>query len=169
MHDTTAVTYATSVKAQKPRVKVEGARKVWATHPHATVKTIENVVARFCSISEGLRIRRKTHRNGSSGKTSWWFIIHGNENVQCELDEKWDCVHLETSWILKPCTKPVDIDITDPISSTQTGDKQTPTCMQAEAPSELLHAVDRGEIYDAQVQDTSAGTQSSDSQSSITD
>lgn len=41
--------------------------------------------------------------------------------------------------------------------------------MQAEAPSELLHAVDRGEIYDAQVQDTSAGTQSSDSQSSITD
>ena len=118
------------MKAQKPRVKVEGARKVWATHPHATVKTIENVVARFCSISEGLRIRRKTHRNGSSGKTSWWFIIHGNENVQCELDEKWDCVHLQTSWILKPCTKPVDIDITDPISSTQTGDKLPLACKQ---------------------------------------
>ena len=41
----------------------------------------------------------------------------------CELDETWDCVHLQTSWIFKPCTKPVDIDITDPISNTQTGDK----------------------------------------------
>ena len=114
LHDTTAATYATSVKAQKPRVKVEGAHKVWATHPHATVKTIENVIARFCSISEGLRIRRKTHRNESSGKTSWWFIIHGNENVLCELNEKWDCVHLQTSWILKPCTKPVDTNFKHP-------------------------------------------------------
>ena len=70
-------------------MKVEGARKVWATHPHATVKTVENVISRFCNIQR-LKIRRKTRRNEISGKSIWWFVIHANETVLSELDAKWD-------------------------------------------------------------------------------
>lgn len=105
-------TMATTNERQ-PRVKVEGARKVWATHPHATVKTVENVTSRFCNM-QGLRIRRKTRRNGTSGRTIWWFVIHADEAVLSELDEKWDCVHVQTSWTLNQCTKPADTTVVGP-------------------------------------------------------
>lgn len=88
----TVATTHDSSNDQHPRVKVEGARKIWATHPHATVKTVENVIARFCNI-QGLRIRRKTRRNGTSGRSIWWFVIHADETVLGELDKKWDRVH----------------------------------------------------------------------------
>ena len=96
-----------SSSEQRPRVKVEGARKVWATHPHATVKTVENVISRFCNI-QGLRIRRKTRRNEISRKSIWWFVIHTDEAVLSELDVKWDSVNVQTFWILNQCTKPAD-------------------------------------------------------------
>ena len=67
------------------RIDVEGARKVWGTHPHA-------------------RIRRKTSTNGRS----WWFVIHADETILCELDKKWDSVNMQTNWILKHCTKPAN-------------------------------------------------------------
>ena len=84
------------------RIDVEGARKVWGTHPHATSRTVENAISRFCLI-QGLRIRRKTSTNG---RRSWWFVIHADETVLCELDKKWDSVNVQTNWILKHCTKP---------------------------------------------------------------
>ena len=93
-----------SSSERRPRVKVKGARKVWATHPHATVKTVENVISRFCNI-QGLKIRRKIRRNEISGKSIWWFVIHANEAVLSELDAKWDSVNVQTSWILNQCTK----------------------------------------------------------------
>ena len=87
------------------RVEVDGARKVWGTHPHATSKTVENAIVRFCQI-QGLRVRRKTSTNDQSRRTSWWFVIHADESVLQELDQKWDTLNLQTNWILKRCTMP---------------------------------------------------------------
>ena len=91
-----------------PRVTVEGARRIWGTHHHATTKTIENAISRFCNV-QGLRIKRKTSRNRQTQKTSRWFVIHAQESVLQELDSKWDALSTQTSWTLKQCTKPQDI------------------------------------------------------------
>ena len=88
-----------------PRVIVEGARRIWNTYVHATTKTIENAIARFCNV-EGLRIKRKTRMNSHTGKTIWWFVVHGDESTLRELDSKWECLHTQASWVLQPCTKP---------------------------------------------------------------
>ena len=92
-----------------PRVTVEGVRRIWGTHNHATTKTIENAIARFCNV-QGLRIKRKTSRNRQTRKTSWWFVIHAQESVLQELDSKWDALSTQTSWTLKQCTKPQDTE-----------------------------------------------------------
>ena len=38
------------------------------------------------------------------------FVIHGGEAVLCELDSKWDMVIVQTSWLLRPCSKPATTD-----------------------------------------------------------
>ena len=90
-----------------PRIVVEGARRIWNTYIHATSKTIENAIARFCNV-EGLQIKRKTRMNGRTGKLIWWFIVHGDESKLLELDNKWECLHTQASWVLQPCTKPAN-------------------------------------------------------------
>jgi hypothetical protein len=57
-----------------------------------------------------LRIKRKTRRNGASGRITWWFVIHADEALLSELDEKWDSVHVQTSWTISQCTKPADTE-----------------------------------------------------------
>ena len=57
-----------------------------------------------------------------------------------ELDEKWDCVHVQTSWTLNQYTKPVDVTVIDSsgasTSYTPSGDHEqppTPTHADGEA------------------------------------
>ena len=92
---------------QSTRVRVEGARKIWGTHSHATTKTVENAIERFCKV-QGLRVRRKTTRNAYSRKTSWWFVVHADEAMLRDLEDKWDCLNTQTSRVFKPCFKPAD-------------------------------------------------------------
>ena len=49
---------------------------------HTTSKSVENVTSRSCNIA-GLKIRRKTT---TADKISWWFVIHADKAVLCELD-----------------------------------------------------------------------------------
>ena len=86
------------------RIGVEGprARRVWNTYVHASTKSVENAIPRFCKI-EGLNIKRKTHTNNRTGKLNWWFVIHGEENTLCELESKWETLHTQTSWVLEKC------------------------------------------------------------------
>ena len=58
-----------------PRVRVEGARRVWGTMKHTTTKTIKNAISRFCNI-EGLSIRRKTRNNPSTQKESCMVVCN---------------------------------------------------------------------------------------------
>ena len=89
-----------------PRSKVNGVRRVWGTLHHTTTKSVQNVISRLCNI-EGLSIRRKTRISHS--KTTWWFVIHGDESLLCELDSKWAVVNMQTCWALQICSKPVDM------------------------------------------------------------
>ena len=87
----------------RARTKVDGARRIWGTMNQTSVKTVQNAISRFCKM-DGLSIKRKT-KTGSS-KSSWWFVVHADEKVLCELESKWDEVHLHTSWMLQTCSKP---------------------------------------------------------------
>ena len=37
-------------------------------------------------------------------------MIHAEESVLQELDDKWDSLNTQTSWVLKPCSKPHDME-----------------------------------------------------------
>ena len=87
----------------RARTKVDGARRIWGTMNQTSMKTVENAISRFCKM-DGLSIKRKT-KTGSS-KSSWWFVVHADKKVLCELENKWDEVHLHTSWMLQTCSKP---------------------------------------------------------------
>ena len=89
------------------RIRVEGSRRVCNTYIHASTKSVENAISRFCKI-EGLNIKRKTRTNNRTGKLNWWFVIHGEENTLCELESKWETLHTQTSWVLEKCTRPSD-------------------------------------------------------------
>ena len=113
----------------RARVKVEGARRIWGTHPHATTRTVENAIDRFCNI-QGLNIRRKVSRNNQSGKSSWWFVIHAEESVLNDLESKWDSLSTQTSWLLKSCSKPRDVEdsgstLSPSVSESDTGNPTT--------------------------------------------
>ena len=71
---------------------------------HTTFKSVENGITCCCNLG-GLKIRRKT-RTPDTGKISWWFVIHADEAVLCELASKWESVNLQTSWQLQTCLKP---------------------------------------------------------------
>ena len=90
-------------------------------------RTVENAIARFCQM-EGLKVRRKTSINGRSHKTSWWFVIHADESILHELDEKWDTVNLQTNWILKRCTKPAAVSTVEgaPTNTSNDASELTP-------------------------------------------
>ena len=89
------------------RVRVEGARRIWNTYIHTSTKSIENAISRFCKLDlKGLRIKRKTRSNDRTGKLNWWFVIHGEESMLCELESSWDALQTQTSWVLETCTKP---------------------------------------------------------------
>ena len=102
---------------------------------------------------QGLRIRRKTRRNEISGRTIWWFVIHADEAVLSELDEKWDRVHVQTSWTLNQCTKPADTTVIDseeaPTSHTRS--------YNHEQPPTPTHADEDCEASGSQQQDTEHG------------
>lgn len=89
------------------RVQVEGARRVWNTYIHASTKSVDSAISRFCKI-EGLKIKRKTRTNNRTGKLNWWFVVHGEEATLCDLEKKWEALQMQTSWVLEKCTKPSD-------------------------------------------------------------
>ncbi len=126
----TTSTISSEAAPQSARIKVEGARKIWGTHPHATTKTVANAIDRFCKVQE-LRVKRKTSRNAHSRKSSWWFVVHGDEAVLCNLEDKWDCLDTQTSWVLKPCFKLAASE--DSTTITAASEDSTPSSAESNA------------------------------------
>ena len=48
-------------------------------------------------------------RVGPGNEASYrWFVVHADEVLLSELDNKWNSVNLQTSWVLRHCSKPAD-------------------------------------------------------------
>ena len=71
-----------------------------------TSTSLHSVIARLSGI-ESLKIKRKTIVDRTGQVKRWWFIIHASESVLKSLDSRWEAVHLQTSWKLEVCYKPV--------------------------------------------------------------
>ena len=88
------------------------------------MKSIENAISRFCIVDlKGLRIKHKIRTNNRAGKLNWWFVIHGDESTLCELENSWDALQTQTSWVLETCTK----SAADNVSSNETSNQAANT------------------------------------------
>ena len=94
----------------KSKVKVAGARRIWGTLKNSTTNTVKNVILRLCKVDGEIRVRRKD-KEGKSKKSTWWYVVHGDEHLLTELESKWASVNLQTSWKLEPCFKIESLEI----------------------------------------------------------
>ena len=102
------VSLVTTSKTKKPedKAKVLGARRVWGTMKACTVGSVKAVISKCCSNTTA-KVKRKS-KDAQPGKPSkWWFIVHDEEKSLQILDAKRDLVHVESSWKLEPCYKPL--------------------------------------------------------------
>lgn len=69
----------------------------------------------LCKTNEANDLRVK-HKCGLtiSGKTKWWFVLHGKEETLKSLEENWSKVSFQTGWRLEQCAKPSDTMSTIP-------------------------------------------------------
>ena len=91
----------------KPKlVKVSGARKVWGTLKACSQATILSTISKLLpTVSKlNLTIKRKTRELGP--KSIWWFVIRGSESDLIVLENEWERVKFQTSWLLEPCVMP---------------------------------------------------------------
>ena len=88
-----------------PRVRVNGARKVWGTLKNTTVKGVSNALTVLGKVpSNALTIKRKykTVNTDSKRVVRWWFVIRGEEKVLEQLENNWSSVGIQTAWKLEP-------------------------------------------------------------------
>ena len=85
--------------------KVFGARRIWGTMKSTTPGAISSALKKLTTVGDQVSIKRK-HRQLASGRTRWWFVLKGEEQVLTQLEDEWECVCLQLSWKLEPCFKP---------------------------------------------------------------
>lgn len=78
-----AMTFTFKPWNPRPKVEIEGSRKVWGTMTSATETTVKTTLSKPTSITE--RKYKETH----SGKVKWWFILKGSEDVMKRFESKW--------------------------------------------------------------------------------
>lgn len=96
-------------RSTRPKIRVEGKRKVWGTLKATTANAISSTIKLVTKI-EGLSVKRKFSRRGSrspqaSGPNEvfkWWFIISGDEPLLDRLSKEWAAVQLQTNWSIEP-------------------------------------------------------------------
>ena len=86
-------------KSAWPKVKVDGARRIWGTVPTCSTRAITTTISKLVGTELQLQIRRKT-RVLANNKTVWWFIVKGSENDLTILEQEWDKVQNQTLWTL---------------------------------------------------------------------
>ena len=86
----------------RPKVKVDGARRVWGTMKTCSPGAILATITKLISKKVDLRVKRKTKKT-QKNKLLWWFVIHGTENDLIFLDSEWEKVQNHTLWTLHNC------------------------------------------------------------------
>ena len=75
----------------RTKVQVKGARKIWGTMAESTVRSVKNVITRFCNVAPGgLYVKRKDRVIATTNKSVWWYVVHADEKVLCDLESKWE-------------------------------------------------------------------------------
>ena len=113
--------------ANKIKVQVSGARRVWGTLRESTVRSVKSVISRLCNVNTGIRIKRKTRT--LSDKPQWWYVVHGDESVLSNLESRWDQVSVQTSCQLQPCymyTDPESVAVNDNTEDTSAASEPVP-------------------------------------------
>ena len=97
----------TSVGKSKPNlIKVVGARKVWGTLKACSPSTISNTISKLLPSGNTLQLRVKRKTKELGPKTVWWFVIHGPESDLLVMENEWEKVNIQTSWVVEPCYMP---------------------------------------------------------------
>ena len=60
----------------RPKVKVDGARKIWGTLSTCTTRAVSAAISKLVDGTLTLRIKRKS-KVLVNNKSVWWFIVHG--------------------------------------------------------------------------------------------
>ena len=122
-----ATSAPSDAKVQRPKITVEGKRKVWGTLRTSTATAVKNTIRAITKI-EGLDVKRKYHvkktRQDSSRGTNiqlskWWFVVSGEEPTLELLEKKWSAVNYQTNWTLEPVLSYCD---SEPVIASQPGD-----------------------------------------------
>ena len=88
----------------KTKLQVKGARKIWGTMAESTVRSVKNAITRFCNIApSGLYVKRKNKVTVPANKNVWWYVIHADEEVLCDMENKWEPIQLQLRWKLEHC------------------------------------------------------------------
>ena len=95
-------------RSSRPKIRVEGKRKVWGTLKATTASAISSTIKLITKI-EGLNVKRKFTKgsrspqaNGPNDVSKWWFIISGDESLLDRLSKEWAAVKLQTNWSIEP-------------------------------------------------------------------
>ena len=119
-----------SSQPQRPKVRVEGKRKVWGTLKATPASAVSNTIKTIAKI-EGLDVKRKYYireaqnsagASKSPGVSKWWFIISGEEVLLDQLAKDWNAVKFQTNWTLEPVYSFCD---NDPVSQHSTHKEPT--------------------------------------------
>ena len=87
----------------RPKVKVDGARRIWNTIPTCSAKAVALTISKLIPTKLDLRVKRKTKSMPNNAKSVWWFVVHGTEYDLTILERDWDKIHQQTLWSLQSC------------------------------------------------------------------
>lgn len=121
----------------RTKVQVKGARKIWGTMAESTVRFVKNIITRFCNVAPGgLYVKHKDRVTAATNKSVWWYVVHADEKVLCDLESKWEPIQLQLKWKLEHCF--MSKAATDPLSSSALSHEPSqsikPQAPQAQSP-----------------------------------
>lgn len=81
-------------------------------------------------------MKRKDRVVAATNKSVWWYIVHADEEVLCDLETKWESIQLQLKWKLEHCF--MFKETTDPRPSPASDDDSQPA-LAPQAQSVLLN------------------------------
>ena len=108
-------------ETKKKRVPILEARRVWGTM-RCTSSHAVSVALKLTNIDTSkLVVKRKFKCSTTKPNCieKWWFIVRGEEELLCQLEEKWGAVAVQTAWKLQPAFMFVSDPL--PVNPVETG------------------------------------------------
>ena len=88
-------------------MKFQGVRRVWGTMRSTSSTAVTSTLKKLTTCGDKLSVKRRNRTTDNGREKSWWFLIKGQEDVLCELENEWDgSVGLQTNWKLESCYGP---------------------------------------------------------------